>query len=787
MQIYDHSNTNYSFNGDVEFLNHEFNGKLVLNGEYGVQVWFSYDDEERWKFVKEDNVIKCNTPVKDNQLFRIYEVEKDEEGITAYARHVFFDLSNYVLMDVRPTQKNGQQALNSMLIGTPFKGTSNISTVNTSYFVRMNILQALTDDSKDNSFVNRWGGERLYDNYNFEINSSIGEDRKVTLELGYNMSSINIKINTDDVVTRIIPEAYNGYLLEDDKPYVDSPLINKYAVIKSKVLKDEFADLKLKEDCNEGEVGYDTLEDLRKAMKQRCNELFEKGLDKPKMTASVDIESLKDSLDYKLKGYDKLETYKLGDAIGVYFEPLDINFTTRIVGMEWTLDQDDNVIITNLTLGEIKKNYFDNQSDVSSRVENILSANGVKAESIEGIINALNTKFQALRDIAHPSHVRAIKFEDDVVGSSTYGCMVIGTSGFEIADKKDSNGDWIFRTFGTGKGFTADEIVAGILTAILIQNVDGSFKLDLSKSGGCEFYNNNKLAIKIANNTMDFFASGNTNVNIGSLGSTRASNDGAWDPDGLPYIEMWHNPDDSVIAIGYKDKNNGTIPPYIRFDKSLKYNKSAPIEVVESVCMRDCFDMNGHYFFIDKKRYPDLYLTSSTKGWLWCNGGFVASGDIECKGNKKCIQETKNFGDVSFYATEDMDSYLTYTSPIGEKYKCEETEYMSEYKCIIKIPKIVKETINTNLEYRVYINKLSFGDYKIKTYPSYFVVTSDKPLIFQYYIRGIRKGFENELLKNNMKKYEDKLSNRAKTLYTYRQSKKAARQWTENYGECFEG
>ena len=111
---------------------------------------------------------------------------------------------------------------------------------------------------------------------------------------------------------------------------------------------------------------------------------------------------------------------------------------------------------------------------------------------------------------------------------------------------------------------------------------------------------------------------------------------------------------------------------------------------------------------------------------------------------------------------------------------------MSEYKCIIKIPKIVKETINTNLEYRVYINKLSFGDYKIKTYPSYFVVTSDKPLIFQYYIRGIRKGFENELLKNNMKKYEDKLKNRSKTLYTYKQSRKAANEWINN-GECYEG
>lgn len=29
----------------------------------------------------------------------------------------------------------------------------------------------------------------------------------------------------NDVVTRIIPKAYNGYMIEGDAPWVDSPLI----------------------------------------------------------------------------------------------------------------------------------------------------------------------------------------------------------------------------------------------------------------------------------------------------------------------------------------------------------------------------------------------------------------------------------------------------------------------------------------------------------------------------------------------------------------------------------
>lgn len=39
------------------------------------------------------------------------------------------------------------------------------------------------------------------------------------------MSSVKAKVNMDNVVTRIIPESYNGYTLPDDSYYVDSPNI----------------------------------------------------------------------------------------------------------------------------------------------------------------------------------------------------------------------------------------------------------------------------------------------------------------------------------------------------------------------------------------------------------------------------------------------------------------------------------------------------------------------------------------------------------------------------------
>ena len=64
----------------------------------------------------------------------------------------------------------------------------------------------------------------------------------------------------------------------------------------------------------------------------------------------------------------------------------------------------------------------------------------------------------------------AIIFEDRVENSPTFGCMCLGTMGFEIASSfKPGTKEWDFRTFGTGKGFFADYIVAGTLNANLIK------------------------------------------------------------------------------------------------------------------------------------------------------------------------------------------------------------------------------------------------------------------------------------------------------------------------------
>lgn len=65
------------------------------------------------------------------------------------------------------------------------------------------------------------------------------------------------------------------------------------------------------------------------------------------------------------------------------------------------------------------------------------------------------------------------------VAADESSAMTITGNGFAIADSKNEWGEWNWRTFGTGRGFTADEITTGFLSSDRIQaNSIGSHKLD---------------------------------------------------------------------------------------------------------------------------------------------------------------------------------------------------------------------------------------------------------------------------------------------------------------------
>lgn len=568
IEIYLKTNTNYDKNGDITL---DPTSCTYKDSENFITLEHFIDDEGRWKYINFENVIAAEENGK-KKLYRIYNVVRGLYSVTAYARPIFYDLIDKVLLDVRPTNKIGQEALDIILADTGFTGHSNISNLSTAYYVRKNIVEALLGN-EENSFLNRWGGEFYCENFDVYINDKIGSDNGVRVEFGYNLNEIEEDVNIEEVVTRIIPVGYDGIMLEGNAPWVDSPLINKYTQPKMRVI--EFSDIKVKEN-SEDEEGFDTIEEARAELIKQCNLLFDNGIDKPVINYKIDMINLANTTAYK--DFEMLVEVNKGDTVTCYIKHLDIDVKARVIDYERDLITGE---YTYIELGNVVSNFFNEQADIQSKVNNILNSNGsVKAQTLEGTINAIQAQFKALKDVAQPQDVRAMLFEDRVEDSPTFGCMCIGTMGFEIASSfKPGTKEWDFRTFGTGKGFIADHIIAGILSAVLIRNLDGSFEIDLSKPGGALFKNNGKDAIKIENNAIKLYNWEKAGDYIGALTALARKNDNT-----KPMIGLV-NDTDSAISIGYNsiDKDGEEFKSYIELDKYGVLGNLNPITFLQDI------------------------------------------------------------------------------------------------------------------------------------------------------------------------------------------------------------
>lgn len=482
IQIYKADNTAYDKNGDMSLTPSSASVHVILNGSWEANIEHPVDEDGRWRYIVEGAVVKMPS-FNGEQLFRIKKKEKSDSGVTATMEPIFYDAKDDCwLTDIRPTEKDGQQALD--IITAPNKkytGRSNITVISTAYYEYMNLMEAINGNN-DNSFINRWGGEILFDNFTVIIDEQIGGDYGVDLRYGKNLpvDGLTDEVDIRDVVTRIYPKAYNGYTMSDDG-YVDSPLINHYPTVKCATMT--FEDVKMRADAQEddeenGIVVCDTQEELDVALTEKCQDQYNGGVDKPKVTISADMVLLKDTEQYV--EYQILEDVSLGDTIHCHNQHLDITTDARVVELEYNsiLKKVDSVV-----LGDFQYNFFDDVTSMVNRVESAIRPDGsVIGQQVQGIIDGVRAQLKAQSSIAQKQKIRATIFEDLDPESPTYGAMCLGTMGFEIASKRTADGrDWDWRTFGTGAGFFADFIVAGTMLADRIKG--GTLELGGKNNG----------------------------------------------------------------------------------------------------------------------------------------------------------------------------------------------------------------------------------------------------------------------------------------------------------------
>ena len=467
IQIYSPENKDYEHNGDMTLMPEEAEIHVILNGEWTANIEHPIDDEGRWKYITDNAVVKMPS-FNGEQLFRIQNKEKSDSGVSAELTPIFLDAKeDCFLVDVRPTEKSGQEALDIMTApNKTYIAKSDIKKTSTAYYQTKNLIEAINGND-DNAFTKRWGGEILYNNYEVIVNERVGADRGVHVVYGKNIvkDGFSETIDMTDVVTRIVPKAYNGYMIEGEAPWVDSPIIDKYPTVHYGVIT--FDDVKMRADASEddeanGVIVCDTQEQLEKALTDKCIEQFDAGVDKPSITIEVNMELLQNTELYD--DVKELETVSLGDTAHCSHSKLEIVTDARAIELTWDAVRNK---VTSVKLGDFQYNFLDNASSVMNRVEQAIREDGsVIGQQIQGIINGVQAQMRAQSSIAKKQEVRAILFEDLDPDSPTFGAMCLGTLGFEIAGERTADGrDWKWSTFGTGKGFYADFIVAGTMLA----------------------------------------------------------------------------------------------------------------------------------------------------------------------------------------------------------------------------------------------------------------------------------------------------------------------------------
>lgn len=591
--------------------------------------------------IVEENIIYCNTP-RGYQPFRIYQISKNDADMVleVYAMHIFYDLRDNIIEDTNIVGASAVGAINQILNKTqfehPFIAGGTLLTTANSRLVRKNPVEAILGDD-DNSILSRYGGEIERDNFNIKIHPQYGQNRGVIVKYSKDIKGLEVKCDMSTVVTRILPEGYNGFFLPDSSKYVDSDLINNY--IHPKIETYTFSDVKVEGYYTSYEDGEEilTVKQGYEKLKELSKKLFdEQHVDLPETTVSISIVDLKRTNEYK--DLSVLVAIYPFDTITIRHNPLGIDI-------------------------EVQMNYwqYDSLND-----EYLILEFGNAKSNLVNTTNKLNNISEVLEKNQTNLYQQAIKESTDLINDGLGGYVVKTRDEILIMDTADKNtATKVWRWNKNGLGFSstgyngtysnaftsdgriiADRILTGTLKAILISNMDNSFTIDLSGYGGANLTTNGKKSMDLVNNKINFYNWGKDGDYIGAIGSINTK-DSAY-PGGnpnKPNIGIW-NDLDSIISLSYQ-RSSGINGNYVTFDKYNILGKTGKCikfyegtQFNEEVYHYNPINMMGYdvYLSADGKakvtgttvnstyyaaKVPNLY----SEGKVWANGVELTNAD----------------------------------------------------------------------------------------------------------------------------------------------------------------
>lgn len=420
-----------------------------------------------------------------------------ESTIAATGEHAFYELLGEPLEDIRP-ETTAAAAVIQALSGTRWSiGTADDLGTSSCRIYKTNVLEGLA------TIAAAWGGELRFRlevvggviaARKVDIVSSIGNDTGKRFEFKKDLVQIIRKVNTQSLATKLIGRGkgvqVEGGTEQEDPAYgrrlefdevewttgggdpVDKPLGQNW-------IQDDTAAAAYgpggRHICDY--VIFDNCTDAEELLTLTYNELQIRKV--PLTTYQMSVIRLEE-----ITGYEH-ESVRLGDTVDVIDNVSGYTGTARIIYID---PNRINPADCSVTIGNYVPTLTQSGLSTEKTVRSLYDRSGVydranffetSPDGMSALVDLLKVQLASTSSYFHTDVNGNFIFENAATFDDSTAALKLGAGIFALANTKTA-GEWDWRTFGTGDGFTADEISAGTLRAAIVfagtlQAVSGTF------------------------------------------------------------------------------------------------------------------------------------------------------------------------------------------------------------------------------------------------------------------------------------------------------------------------
>lgn len=234
INIFDKDATVFTNNGLATLEPVECLFKPAINGVWQLEMTLPYDAEKKSDLIANDMILKvtgidCIAEQSSSyQLFRIYDFKKGDNNVAVIAFPIGldarFDTFTESLKLYDQSATGAVNAINTWL-QTLTHDAYSVSLGGAQYwsderksgeYARANLISILNGE---NGFVQIWGGDLVYDNYNMILEHHMGTYTPVDVRYGKNILGMSYDMDSSNVVTCLYPKAKSGELLNAIEDY----------------------------------------------------------------------------------------------------------------------------------------------------------------------------------------------------------------------------------------------------------------------------------------------------------------------------------------------------------------------------------------------------------------------------------------------------------------------------------------------------------------------------------------------------------------------------------------